>query len=124
MNRHLLSLLVAASAALAANVSHAGTALAGDITIEDPPFVPTLARDQVRMELHEFQAAGVNPWADEYNPLAGFASSRTRAQARAEYIDSRSEVAAFTGEDSGSVFLAAIKRPTDRMLAGEPKKVE
>lgn len=104
MNRTLISCLLAITAAASAS------AFADDITIEDHPFVPTLTREQVRGELAQFKASGVDPWAENYDPLAGFASTKTRAQVTAEYLQSRDEVSAFTGEDSGSTYLAAGTR--------------
>jgi hypothetical protein len=64
---------------------------------------------------------GVSPWSTSYNPLAAFRSERTRAEVTADYLASRNAVAAFTGEDSGSNYLAA-RRTTDatRQLAGQP----
>ena len=84
-------------------------AYADDITME-PPFVPTLTRAQV---LHELQQArqAPNPWADEYNPVLDFKSSRTREDITLEYIQSRDTVGAFNGEDSGSMSLARGARP-------------
>ncbi|RYF39889.1 MAG: hypothetical protein EOO25_13870, partial [Comamonadaceae bacterium] len=43
-----------------------------------------------------------NPWSTRFNQLDGFRSERTRAEVTADYIASRSRVAAFTGEDSGA----------------------
>jgi hypothetical protein len=64
----------------------------------------------------------VSPWSTQYNPLATFRSTRTRAEVQAEYIRSRDAVAAMNGEDSGSAYLAATPRAVDasRQLAGQP----
>ena len=106
-------------------------AFADDITIDPTPFVSTLSRAQVRAELQQFKASGVDPWAQDYNQLAGFVSSKTRAQVVAEYLRSRDETAALTSEDSGSAWLAqgrAIAVPASArsrigsqpVLAGSP----
>jgi hypothetical protein len=62
-----------------------------------------------------------NPWSTQYNPLANFTSQRTRAQVQADYVADRDRVAAFTGEDSGSAYLAA-RQPVNgaRVFAGQP----
>ena len=41
-------------------------------------------RTEVRAELDQFKAAGVNPFSISYNPLANFVSTRSRADVRAE----------------------------------------
>jgi len=66
----------------------------------------TLSRAQVQSDLTAFRKAGVNPWSTAYNPAAGFRSDRSREQVSAEYLASRDLVAAMTGEDSGSAYLA------------------
>ena len=101
-------------------VASAGAALADDITIDPTPFTSTRSRAEVQAELQQFRAA-VNPWAQDYNPLQSFTSSKTRAQVTAEYIGSRDEVAATTGEDSGAAWLAqhAPAAPAP-VLAGQP----
>ena len=90
--------------ALALLLASAG-AHAEDITM-DPPFTSTASRAQVLQELHQHRQSGVNPWADDYNPVAGFRSALTREQVTQEYINVRDMVGAFNGEDSGSAFLA------------------
>ena len=99
MNRKSLAALAIAAAA-------SGAALADDITIDTQPFTSTATRAEVKAELAQARAAGVNPWSTQYNPLKGFQSTRTRAEVTAEYLASRSRVAAFTGEDSGAAYLA------------------
>lgn len=115
MNRKTL----AAALVLAAS---AGSALADDITIDSKPFVSTKSRAEVQAELQQFQRAGVNPWAQDYNPLQSFTGTKTRAQVSAAYIQSRNEVAATTGEDSGAAWLAqrAPAAATAPVLAGQP----
>lgn len=81
----------------------------------------TATRAAVQAQLAEHRQAGVNPWSTSYNPLKGFRSERTRAEVTAEYVASRNAVAAMTGEDSGSAFLAAHKPVTAAsQLAGQP----
>jgi hypothetical protein len=114
MNRKsLITLAVAAFTA--------GAALADDITIDTTPFTPTATRAQVQSELAAFRASGVNPWSRQYNPLAQFRHQRTRAEVVAEYLSERQRVAALTGEDSGSAYIAAHRIPRAfETLAGEP----
>jgi hypothetical protein len=70
-------------------------------------FVSTNSRAQVHAELVQFGIDyPVSPWATRYDQLANFKSTRRRADVTAAYIADRDEVAAFTGEDSGSVYLA------------------
>jgi hypothetical protein len=115
MNRNTVIALVLAAAA--------GTSFADDITVESRPFTSTATRAEVQAELKSFKQSGVNPWSNQYNPLAQFSSQRTRAAVTAEYINAREEVAAFNGEDSGSAYLAT--RDDDAALAtpvaGQPR---
>ena len=115
MNRYALAIALATIAA-------AGQAFADDITIESTPFVSTASRAQVQQELAQFKASGVNPWSQGYDQLAGFQSTRSRADVRAHYVRSRAAVAAITGEDSGSAFLAGGQREDARTstVAGQP----
>ncbi|AMO24080.1 hypothetical protein GCM10027034_17700 [Ramlibacter solisilvae] len=113
MNRKLAFALVSACMA-------AGPAFADDITVDPNPFVSTLTRAQVTEELMQFRHSGVNPWADDYNLMAS-GGTTTRAEVQAAYRASRDEVAAFTGEDSGSAYMsrmaAASAHPPMRTLA-------
>ena len=107
MNRaHAISLAIALAAA--------GNALADDITMEPKPFVSTASRSQVQDELMQSRKAGINIWADDYNPTADFRSSMTRAEVTAEFLASRNAVAALTAEDSGSSYLARMNAPIGR----------
>ena len=110
-------LAVAAFAALAS----AG-ARADDITIDNTPFNSSRTRAEVQAELAQFQQAGVNPWSIRYNQLAGFQSTKSRAQVQAEYVTERNQVAALTSEDSGSAYLTqvAASRQVGTTLAGTP----
>lgn len=115
MNRYALAIALATLAA-------AGQAFADDITVETTPYVSTATRTQVQQELAQFKASGVSPWSQVYDQLAGFQSGRSRADVTAEYIRSRDAVAALTGEDSGSAFLAGGQREDARSptVAGRP----
>lgn len=108
-------------AALAGATSLAAFANDNEGTPVPTPFASTVSAAQVRAELDAYKANGVNTYAMRYNPVAGFASQRTRADVRAEYLASRDQVAAVTGEDSGSSWLArrAVRQAPTR-LAGEP----
>jgi hypothetical protein len=102
-------------------IASAGSALADDITIDSTRFVSGKSRAEVQAELQQFQRAGVNPWAQDYNPLQSFASGKTRAQVSAGYLASRTEVAALSGEDSGAAWLAArASAVAAPVLAGQP----
>src|SRR5262252_2282470 len=104
MNRNVFfGILVLATGATSA---FADTGLAGDISIETRPFVSSRGRAEVEAQLARYKQAGVNPWATAYNPLKNFRSAKTRAQVEQEYVASRDEVRAMTGEDSGSSYLA------------------
>jgi hypothetical protein len=119
MNRKSAIALVLAAAA-------ATSAFADDITIAATPFTSTATRAQVQAELASFQQSGVNPWSNEYNPLVIFSSQRTRAEVVAEYIAARDRVAAFTGEDSGSAYLARHDKQASSptRLAGQPASAQ
>ena len=89
----------------------AGNAMADDITIDPNPFVSTATRAQVMEDLRQYRMAGINPHADDYNQLAQFRSTLTRAEVMAQFHASRNEIAAFSGEDSGSIHLARSNAP-------------
>lgn len=115
MNRKFAFALVVAAAA-------AGNAFADDITVDTTPFTSTRSRAEVQSEQARFRQSGSNVWSNRYNPLATFSSNRSRAQVVADFIAARGEVAAFTGEDSGSAYLArndgAVADTT--RVAGQP----
>lgn len=114
MNRTIATALIAIAAA--------SSAFADDITIDSQPFTSTKTRAQVQAELQQYQQAGVNPWSQSYNPLKSFQSTKTRAEVKADYLKSRAETAALTGEDSGSAYLSANARTAVAapVLAGQP----
>jgi len=100
MNRNIaLSLCIACGCC-------SGAAFADDITIDTHPFVSTATRAQVQEELRQFRTSGANPWADDYNQLAAMHGSATRAEAKADFLAFRKMVAALSGEDSGSSYMA------------------
>jgi hypothetical protein len=109
MNRIITTALLAASAALT------GHSFADDITPSEP-FVSTADRAQVQAGVAQARAVA-NPWSIAYDPLATFQSSRTREEVRAEFIASRDEVAAFTGEDSGAFALAQQRQQSNAQIA-------
>ncbi|TWO71100.1 DUF4148 domain-containing protein [Caenimonas sedimenti] len=116
MNRHIAAAFVVAAAAFA------GSAFAETPTVVKDDFVSTASRAQVNAELVAFKQAGVNPWSTQYNPLRFVQGTRTRAQVVGEYLASRDQVAALTGEDSGSTWLAqaAPRNAFGDTLAGLP----
>ena len=109
MNRKSLIVGIAIVAAAAA-------ASAESYEEYNPPFVSSATTAVFQTEAAGAQGKSVNPWSTSYNPLAHFRSEKTRAQVTAEYVASRDLVDAFTGEDSGSGYLAG--RPA---AAGETR---
>lgn len=119
MNRKLATALVLAAAAAAGN-AFADNAFAGDITIDNSHFVSSLTRAQVQAQP---QQDGGNAASLQYNPLATFKGEKSRDQVTAEYIASRTQVAAFNGEDSGSAYLAQTRvRNVGTALAGQAQR--
>jgi hypothetical protein len=114
--------LVAALSAVAAFGAHADEADGSQNVLQ---FQGSKTRAEVRAELDQYRQAGVNPWATSYNQLSGFRSSKTRAQVQAEFLAGRDAVAAMTGEDSGSAYLAARRPATaNTQLAGQPASAQ
>jgi hypothetical protein len=109
-----------ASALLFAAV--AGSALAETPTVVNEPFVSSRTRAEVQAELFAYKQAGVNPWSISYNQLRGFKSNLSRQQVVADYVAARDQVAATTGEDSGSAYFAQGGRllTSAPVLAGQP----
>ena len=99
MNRNFAIAIVIAAAA-------AGNAFAEGPIGDSTPFQSTASRAQVQSELAAFRASGINPWAQHYDQLSGFTSGKTRTQVTGEFMANRQEVAARTGEDSGSSAMA------------------
>ncbi|HYD77514.1 DUF4148 domain-containing protein [Ramlibacter sp.] len=99
MKRTLAIALVTAAAA--------GTAFAENYAeYNNIPFDSSRTRAEVQAELAQFKASGVNPWSRGYSQTANFESQKTRAEVVGDYIVARDRVAAMTGEDSGSAYLA------------------
>ena len=118
MNRNFaIALLLAAAAS---------SSFADDITIDKTPFTSTATRAEVQAELNAFRQSRVNPWSNQYNPLAQFSSKRTRAEVVAEYISAREQVAALNGEDSGSAYLARHEdaAAVATTIAGQPRNAQ
>ena len=121
MNRNIASALVIAAAAVA------GNAFADDITVDTTPFVASKTRAEVQAELSQFKRAGTSPWSTQYNPLAKFQSTKSRAEVVAEYTAARDEVAALNSEDSGSAYLAQYagrQVSPSTTLAGQPRNAQ
>ena len=115
MNRTIAS-LIAISA-----VAFASQAFADDITVDTTNFASARSRAEVQADLASYKQAGVNPWSTQYNPLKTFRSAQSRQEVVAQYLAERDEVAATTGEDSGSAYLvqaAARHVPASTTLAG------
>lgn len=110
-----------AAALVAVAASLAGNAFAESPTVVKDNFASTKSRAQVNAELAAYKQAGVNPWSTQYNPLRTFKSDASRAQVTGAYLASRDQVSAFTGEDSGSAYLARNGRVVvSDTLAGTP----
>jgi hypothetical protein len=126
MNRILASTLAittTAAAVLAAAAIASGNAYADDITVDNTPFVSSRTRAEVQAEVmgqSEALSMASSEWATQLNQAPQPQSAYTRAQAKAEYIASRSEVNALTAEDSGSSYFARLPRrmSTGVILAG------
>ena len=116
MNRKLyFAALVLATAATGA--------FADDITIDPHPFASTRTPAQVQAELAQYKREGVNPWSIAYNPLRQFHSEKTHAPVEQEYLASRDEARALSGEDSGSAWLAQHRvGDAPSQLAGHPSR--
>ena len=89
----------------------AGSAFAESPLVVDQNIAGNLSRAQVQADLAAYKQAGVNPWSTSYNPLKTFKSATTPEAVRAEFLASRNEVRALTGEDSGSQYLAQRAAP-------------
>ena len=123
MKRNTLTLALAGLLAVAGLAAHAETPdPSGQYAIS---IASTRTRAEVQAELKQFRQSGVNPWADEYDQLADFRGTKTRAQVREEFLANRDEAKAMTAEDSGAAYLAAHKTTGERRhFAGQPAKAE
>ena len=104
----------------------AGSALADDPTVVNDHFISSKTRAEVQAELRAYQASGEYPWSIQYNPLKRFQSTTTREAVVADYLASRNEVRALTGEDSGSAWLAQVRgvRVPVTTFAGTPANAQ
>jgi hypothetical protein len=120
MNRNFAATALVLAAAFAGNAFAEGPILGSE------PFTGTRTRADVQAELATYRSEGVNPWSMSYNPLKTFRSGTTRAAVTADYVASRDLVHAFTGEDSGSSYLAQARTPAlaERILAGQPHSAQ
>ena len=112
------SITTTAAAVLAVAAMASGPAYADDITVDNTPFVSSRIRAEVQAEVmgqSEALRTASSEWATQSSPAIQSDTAFTRAQAKADYIASRSEVKALTGEDSGSSYLAKLPR---RMSSG------
>jgi hypothetical protein len=122
MNRS--SLVIAALSLSALSAAYAETPdLSGQFAASTAPAAQA-TRAQVQGQFADYRKTGVNPWSMSYNPLASFRSQKSREQVRNEFLSSRATVAAMTGEDSGSAYLATRQLPADasNQLAGQPTR--
>ncbi|HVE54806.1 MAG TPA: DUF4148 domain-containing protein [Ramlibacter sp.] len=103
--------------ALVLAAGFAGSAFAESPTVVNDTFSGSRTRAEVQAELAAYKKAGVNPWSTTYNPLRSFRSAASRDAVVADYIASRNEVRALTGEDSGSQYLAQRQLPASTQLA-------
>ncbi|HET8745114.1 MAG TPA: DUF4148 domain-containing protein [Ramlibacter sp.] len=115
MNRKIT--LTFAAASLVAASAFAETPMTDSL-----PFKASLTRAQVQAELAQHRSTGIDPYADGYNPLHEFRSTRTRAEVQAEFLAERALVSALNGEDSGSGYLAhrALPRAVGPQMAALP----
>jgi hypothetical protein len=112
MNRSIATALAIAAAAVASN------GFADDITIDTTPFTSTKTRAEV---LAELKKPGPNYWSTQYNMFRDVKRDTNSSEVRNEYIASRREVSALTGEDSGSVYLNGFKgSPGTTTMGGPP----
>lgn len=122
MNRKIASAALIV-AAFATGSAFAETPLAGG----QDNFVPSKTRAQVQAELLSYKQAGVNPWSISFDQLKGLRSTASRQDVTAAYVASRDEVAAITGEDSGSAYFAQAGSQSglrSTTLAGQPARAQ
>jgi hypothetical protein len=112
-------------AAIALSTGFAGAAFAeGPIQSADV-FTGAKTRAEVQAELAAYKQAGVNPWSTTYNPVRAFRGTASRDAVVADYLASRDQVRAFTGEDSGSSYLAQGRTAVaPATLAGTPARAQ
>lgn len=118
MNRKIAIALVTIAAAT-------GSAFAEDYDNYNPTTRTSGSRAEVQAELAQFKDAGINRSSKAYNPLREFQSTTSRQAVVAQYLASRNRVAALTGEDSGSAYLARTHSTADATtVAGQPRAAQ
>lgn len=111
MNRNAAAFVSMAAVAAAACAAAAALVLprsawaAGDITEDPLPFASVATREEVRADLMRREVLRDTDWGEQAFAGGLRHSGLTRAQTRNEYKTARGEVAALTGEDSGSAFF-------------------
>ncbi len=106
-------------AAIAFSFAAAGSAFADDITIDPVAHQSLKTRAEVRADLAQYQARGVNPWSTSYSLNKDFKSQKTRAEVVAELkaAQASGELGALQSEDSGAAYLAQHRAaPTQSTL--------
>lgn len=104
-----LAFAATAAAVACASLIASSPAYAESPTIDTTPFVSVRSRADVQAELMagaELVRSGAREWVMQHNEARLATSGMTSEQARQQYIESRDQVSAFTGEDSGSAYLA------------------
>lgn len=111
--------------AIALATGFAGAAFAEGPIQSNDVFTGAKTRAEVQADLAAYRQAGVNPWSISYNPLRSFRGTASRDAVVADYIASRDQVRAVTGEDSGSAYFAqerSLAAPAN--LAGTPARAQ
>jgi hypothetical protein len=122
MNRNLLSASAMGAVATMALIAAAVITSTAALADEDPLFVSTRTREEVRAEL-KVPYPGGNPWSGSYNMFQA-RSAATSEQIQSEYIANRDRANAFQGEDSGSVYIlkAQSLAPSSATVMGAPAR--
>lgn len=109
----------------------AGAAYADDPTIDTySTYASTKTTADVQAELAQARRDGsIKAWSTSYNPLLLMKSTKTRNEVVAELKSAQAsgELSAFSGEDSGSAYLARATAPAvaaTRALAGTPRSAQ
>jgi hypothetical protein len=118
MNRTISSSVhttFAAVAIAAAGAFATGTSYADDITIDTMPAVLSASAAAVKAEARQRPAS--DEWTLQHNEVMLQHSGLTAAQAKADYVASRSEVMALNAEDSGSSYFGKLRRSMTTAMA-------
>jgi hypothetical protein len=117
MNQRLASTFGFSGTVVAATLAAAcmaGTAHAESPSVDVLNFVGTRTLAEVRGEVIDDRAlvsTASNEWTSQRTQPQPMDTGLTRADVRAEYLESRDEVRAMTAEDSGSSWLAQAHTP-------------